>query len=572
MNILVLHNNNLPFPLRKMFSVKLPGDHSYRMIPISQDPTDNDDFDVFLDKILQNKLDQEYDLIILTPSLSATNPLEYSGIRCASHIRLDRRYKNTKTPILFIGPEPLEEVLRLSDLGSFLLTPSVFLSDVNTVEQFNEWLKVHATEIKALDDSDYSRFLNRFEVNPPANFADDHHSVANIWGATILCRQITNKEIPSNNENVGALRTLFFKYVLAKRDSVEGNNPTGPGESDTLAIGKGILLIDDEAEKGWGYALQKYLAGAKVFDIIPNRLSCYEDIPETYRKKIEREDYDLVFLDLRLNGPDEEENLDPEQFSGMKILKKIKEINKGIQVIMFTASNKAWNLKALLDAGADGYYIKQSPEYYTERFAENNFQSFKETVKHCLTRTFLKSIYKRIIDLKQICKDTLEKEDYSPIEKYFEQSFFLFSFTGDGSQYKYAFLTLFGVLEEIVRLWIDPAGKNEPLFYFNGSPVTPWDIDRYGNSFNIHDAAKGDFAISRKIIAIYKDQLVNTGVSFDLYTAMRIYNLVKRRNGFVHNNDSILPYPTIKTPELGDRHAYEDLFEIVEKFIQDSFL
>jgi DNA-binding NarL/FixJ family response regulator len=29
---------------------------------------------------------------------------------------------------------------------------------------------------------------------------------------------------------------------------------------------------------------------------------------------------------------------------------------------MFTASNKAWNMKALLDAGADGYYIKESPE------------------------------------------------------------------------------------------------------------------------------------------------------------------------------------------------------------------
>lgn len=64
-----------------------------------------------------------------------------------------------------------------------------------------------------------------------------------------------------------------------------------------------------------------------------------------------------------MNGVQEEKVLSPNEFSGMKILKAIKAANQGIQVIMFTASNKAWNMKALLDAGADGYYIKESPEF-----------------------------------------------------------------------------------------------------------------------------------------------------------------------------------------------------------------
>lgn len=40
----------------------------------------------------------------------------------------------------------------------------------------------------------------------------------------------------------------------------------------------------------------------------------------------------------------------------------IKKINPGIQVIIFSATNKVWNLQALQEAGADGFIIKESPE------------------------------------------------------------------------------------------------------------------------------------------------------------------------------------------------------------------
>ena len=53
--------------------------------------------------------------------------------------------------------------------------------------------------------------------------------------------------------------------------------------------------------------------------------------------------------------------------------------------------------------------------------------------------------------------------------------------------------------------------------------------------------------------------------------AKRIYNLVTRRNDFVHNSVSQLPYPAIQTPVLGNRHSYEDLFEVVELVIGDCF-
>ena len=318
-------------------------------------------------------------------------------------------------------------------------------------------------------------------------------------------------------------------------------------------------------------ALSHYLKGATKFDVISEKVSKYEDISEIGRSKIENGNYDIVFLDLRLNGPDEEMILDPESFSGMDVLRRIKGINRGTQVIMFTASNKAWNLKALLDAGADGYFIKQSPDNYTEETAENNFISLKDTIKHCLKRSFLKGIYKRIGILNDLCEGAVDEEFYMPIEKYFDQSFILLSSAVDQTQYKYAFLSLFGVLEEMVKYWMDPVKKTEKLYYYDGNPVRPWDIDKTGKKVVIKGApnsiALGDLSFARKMIAIYADRLGGIKIS----KAKRFYNLATRRNSFVHNGEMTLPYPEIKTPELGDRHSYEDLFEVVEIVIGDCF-
>lgn len=567
MRILFIHNNNLPVPILQFIYGTQPQEHAFKVIPISQDASDRDDYDTFLDKTLLSSLSEEYDLIVLPLTLSAINPLEFTGIRCAAHIRLDKRYKNTGTPVLFLGPDSLDDILRLSELGSFMLSPSVFLSGGNTVDQFNDWIDTYHTIIKRLSEADYRRFLNRFEVKAPANFADDHHSIANLWGATVLCRRITRETMPSTAGNSEALRSLFFKYVLTKRDISEPGNRNGQNETETLATGKSFLLIDDESDKGWYFALSRYLRGANQFDVISEKIQNYEDFSDASRAKIENGNYDIIFLDLRLNGPDEEDIIEPDKFSGMKVLRKIKEINRGTQVIMFTASNKAWNLKALLDAGADGYYIKQSPEYYTENSIENNFKSFQETIRYCLKRTFLKKIYTRIARLNDLCERVIDEEFYTPIEKYFDQSFILLSTAGNNTQYKYAFLSLFGALEEVVKYWICPTKKNKPLYYFDDDPVQAWDIDRQGKQFVINGVANGDFAISRRIIAIYLDRLGGIDMEF----AKRIYNLVTRRNDFVHNSVSQLPYPAIQTPELGDRHSYEDLFEVVELVIEDCF-
>ena len=59
--------------------------------------------------------------------------------------------------------------------------------------------------------------------------------------------------------------------------------------------------------------------------------------------RVKHFDPDIVLLDLRLHDSDFGEDVESEKLTGIQILEKIKEINRGIQIIITTASNKAWN-------------------------------------------------------------------------------------------------------------------------------------------------------------------------------------------------------------------------------------
>ena len=154
MNILILHNNNLPLSIRTLFN-RGQDDLVFKSEVINKRESDKDEYDTFLDKVLLSKMDQEYALIILPISLNELNPIEYSGLRCAAHIRLDKRYKNGRTPILFLAPEGLEEVMRLSQLGEFLLTPSVYISSCNKKESLLTWIEEKRAQIEGHRITDF---------------------------------------------------------------------------------------------------------------------------------------------------------------------------------------------------------------------------------------------------------------------------------------------------------------------------------------------------------------------------------------------------------------------------------
>ena len=152
----------------------------------------------------------------------------------------------------------------------------------------------------------------------------------------MLCRMISADRFPQNDSLIKAQKSLYFKYVFAKTtedinqyiNPIEENKALKIPTSKVNAIGKKILLIDDEADKGWAAVLDIMLIGNSCIDVIKERAPNYDSFSTDAHSIIESGDYDLIFLDLRMNGIVEESVLEPDKFSGMDILKKIKSLNK----------------------------------------------------------------------------------------------------------------------------------------------------------------------------------------------------------------------------------------------------
>ncbi len=332
------------------------------------------------------------------------------SIKIALHIRLsiDELREKSLIPIMFVSNTSISEVItdkNVQEWGHIFLSKGIYFS---SYEEAKEEVK-HIKAIERVDEYK-TRFLNIIKI-----LGDEkgRHSIANIFGAYAMDKAANTNTLQSDDE----FKKLYLKFVTAANKTnklkkhlpslTEKGSKRDPNTIDARDTGgKRILLIDDEADKGWEKVLKKVFKTSKDEDfvVIKEKIKNYGEFSDKNRTIIEDGKFDLYLLDLRLNGSDEK-STKIKEFSGMKILEKIKYINEGNQVIMFTASNKAWNMKELLDAGADGYYIKESPEYnFSPKVSKQNYEKFKETVKECFDRGYLRDIWSKIKEIEEKLK------------------------------------------------------------------------------------------------------------------------------------------------------------------------
>lgn len=324
------------------------------------------------------------------------------SIKIALHIRLSLEELEDKAllPILFVSNKTLDVVIHETAIWSHLFaTKGVYFSifDIDN-------LKAEIPVIEGITPDEYkTRFLDIVKILPDENIG--RHSLANIWGAYAMDKAANTNALMGNAEFQKSRTRLYFKYVSAFNFETSKLKPLPPKvkivgkitpENPTNTIesaGKRILLIDDEADKGWELVLRKVFDSAD-FCVINEKVADYDSLSTGSKQIIESNSFDLYLVDLRLNGTEEENTSRTEDFSGMKVLQKIKSLNKGNQVIIFTASNKVWNQKALLEAGADGYYMKESPEYnFSDKFSSQNYKIFKNEVKQAFDLSYLRDVY-----------------------------------------------------------------------------------------------------------------------------------------------------------------------------------
>lgn len=350
----------------------------------------DDDIDQRIDSFLSTYRNKNIETFTIPISIS-NNFMEFSGLIFAHHLRLTRELEFCDALIIFYGTLELEELLRLTPLARILITRNILY--VNIIKHSFHDIKTIIQSYKP-KSFQLTQFLDQIQINPPSNY-DTHHSIDNEfalmqWSRYIKCfnnlPQHFKKEFDSK---------LYFKFLKAKYYLSEINDYTELAIS-TIKNTR-ILLIDDESQKGWETFYKSLFNNSEiVFEDsgieFKNEAKC--ELIVKIESRVKNFDPHIVLLDLRLHDSDFGEDIEPEDLTGLQVLKKIKELNRGIQVIITTASNKAWNFNIARQNGAYDFIIKDGFERPTAAISK-----LRNTIKNASKKSlYLMPIYKNMIE------------------------------------------------------------------------------------------------------------------------------------------------------------------------------
>ena len=233
----------------------------------------------------------------------------------ALHIRLSVRDIGDRAfaPILLVSYLPLQSFLSLGECSQFFLSQSGYaFCSPDEVQPAVE-------AIKGITAEGYEEeFLSQIQIHPDATTGT--HSMANQWGADVLNRIVRKDDSVETEQIKEEKKKLYYKYIYLKtvpiKDILDGATTRGLRRNEMCnATQKKILLIDDEADKGWTAVMKNWFFGYAAFDVVNQQIKGYEDMPEEVKKKISEDYYDLYFLDLRLCGIQEDGIYEAEEFS-----------------------------------------------------------------------------------------------------------------------------------------------------------------------------------------------------------------------------------------------------------------
>lgn len=481
----------------------------------------------------------------------------------AIRLSLHEKKKAALTPIIFMS-SLTPDIFKNSPYSTLLQTKGIsFETPVYT--------PIAVELIEPLMAKDYRPyFLDLVKVKP--NSTEGRHSIANQWGADVLNRIALGGE--TNNPLIlNARKSLYFKYVnsLTLDEKIIEDickNVVIESETSTMTSidgsGKRILLIDDEAEKGWSDVLTKMIKNVDL-QTIHEQVPDYESLSAESKSLIESNNYDLIFLDLRMNGIQEENVFSPDEFSGMKILKSIKKKNRGVQVIMFTASNKAWNMKALIDAGADGYYIKESPEYaFPLKYSISNTKSFCSNIKKCLERSYLKEIAGKIKAYKkELSNSNYDVKFVNQVCVQLDVAYTLISTAITQEQFAFAYISLEQILE-IISEELIVLDNYHYIIDETQEECKDWILSSGQCRSGVNHNWK-DYPQWKKICSLYY-QLWN---GRDSTFGEEIHFLIDKRNAFLHNDKVTLKKADINNIKMNlySKDGFIRLFKMISKIL-----
>lgn len=317
------------------------------------------------------------------------------------------------------GTEKTEIENLAPGLQAFIHTPQIYLA--STDKEAETYIK----KASALKAEDFECFMDMIKVTSQQG----SHAIANEWAAYTLGRLLgirSTDEIPATRD------LTYLCYLLlsgmSKEDRAKLCADEGPASKESCSeiqlansSGNNILLIDDQDEV-WTPVVQKLLGGNNSLTVwgkdiikrVNDEIYLNGMCPQKWTQNIIG-NFDLVILDMRLFG--ETISTPDNELSGLQVLKTIMDFNRGQRVIMFTSSNKVWNIKRSLELGAADIFIKESPQFpMNEKNRADALQDLVSNISEALSHSWLKDVYGMGAKLISDAKKYAEVKD-SSVEK-----------------------------------------------------------------------------------------------------------------------------------------------------------
>lgn len=500
----------------------------------------------FSEKVNDWLSETEYDNIFL-PLCFGSTLSDYNGLRLATHIRCTPT-KNQLKKIFIYGFVGLEYLID-HEYFNILKTKNVEL-----VPYSKKAFDLAANKnIEPLLPEELPKEIKKLKLEPPLNY-EDSHSIANEWAIFQWAKTIGCDETHELNKIfLNVKSNLYFKY-LRTINSVS--------ELDKISLNKfkfnnnekpKVLLIDDEADKGW-YAIFAYLLGDIDYLGIDFKQLSSDEIIEISVENIFKNDIDIVILDFRLNSSDFEKKVS-EQITSVQLLKKIKEKNPGVQVIAFSATNKIWNLKNLESEGANGFISKGDPYKSDGQFINRSIKGFIENIQECMRLVFLKDFYNGQNEITNDLIPRRKPKNEKPLPKDFiDEALKWLNLSNDilskgflnEAKVVSSFIFKFSVLENISNRVIDTdnpilVGKNDKginkyKFQFRLSEKRLRNFIEDENNKGYYRKTNRVYESSRYIPWVIK--ILNTidFITNETLNEEDLTKLVKKRNDFIHAN------------------------------------
>ena len=379
---------------------------------------------------------------------------DYNGLRLATHLRCTENI-NQLSSIYIYGFTDIERLIH-NEYFDILKTKNVFYVPFSK-KSFLEFSKVKKESYLI---EELSEQLKKINLEIPKNY-EDSHSIANEWAIHRWSKYIgveLNTALEALFVNIA--NNIYFKFLK----TINPINSIDVLSNNELKINCKkkirILLIDDEVNKGWGNLFTYIFKDLNniYFNYIGDgfKFKNSDEIIQISFDKIVKDEIDIVILDFRLNNEDFT-IVNPNNTSSLKLLKKIKKYNPGIQVITFSASNKIWNFSNMQNAGSDNFILKESPFVKTDiSFSRSAIRNFPKSIMLASKMSFLKKIYFKISDIKDLFINSTNNDDPDFVIRLRNNLNIAYKLLEDTKQstkyFNYAFLQLFQIIEDYSKL------------------------------------------------------------------------------------------------------------------------